>query len=67
MDDEPGSPADGPPPPDDNDQPDNGQNQRQAGSAQQRYGKERVANMIDLLDEIVGDDMWSTPALRRAA
>ena len=34
---------------------------------EQRYGKERVANMIDLLDEIVGDDMWSTPALRRAA
>jgi DNA-binding MarR family transcriptional regulator len=38
------------------------------GRWEERYGKERVANMVDLLDEIVSDDMWPlAPPRARAA
>jgi DNA-binding MarR family transcriptional regulator len=34
---------------------------------EERYGKERVAVMIDLLGEIVRDEMWPAAAPRIAA
>lgn len=34
---------------------------------EQRYGKERVATTVELLTEIVRDEIWRTPVVRRAA
>jgi DNA-binding MarR family transcriptional regulator len=37
------------------------------GRWEERYGKERVATMVGLLDEIVRDEMWAADAPRVAA